>query len=261
MSLAAGREAKDAKSELPLRALPRIEVLSTLDNLVCTRETGYVCFCEANLLSSALRDPSVQKVLFDAKLVLADGIAVMTYARLRNISIPERVPGPSFMLAACEYGLTRGWRHFFYGGSQGVPESLIGTLTSRFPGLKIAGKWSPPFRELTESEELQVKEMIEEADTDLLWVGLGSPKQELWMAGHVGRIDVPVMLGVGAAFDFHSGNRPWAPPLVRRIGLEWAYRMLTGGRRTFWRNVHCVSHVGLVLGMAALGRLMPRRIL
>jgi N-acetylglucosaminyldiphosphoundecaprenol N-acetyl-beta-D-mannosaminyltransferase len=231
-----------------------MEALDTMDRWVRTRNGGYVCFCEASLLSSAMRDGSVLEALSGAKLVLADGIAVLTYARLRNIPIQERVPGPGYLLAACEYGLARGWRHFFYGGEQGVPERLAETLTCRYPGLKIAGAWSPPFRELTEAEEEQTKAMIEGAGADLLWLGLGSPKQELWMARHAGRIDVPVMLGVGAAFDFHSGNRPWAPPVIRRLGMEWAYRMLTGGRQTLRRNVRCVSHVALLLAAAAWDR-------
>jgi N-acetylglucosaminyldiphosphoundecaprenol N-acetyl-beta-D-mannosaminyltransferase len=218
-----------------------------------------MCFCEANLLSSARRSEQVQEALTGAKLVLPDGIAVLYLARLNGIAAPERIPGPNFMLAACEYGLERGWRHFFYGGAQGVPERMAETLACRYPGLKVAGTWSPPFRELTEEEEEQTKAMIESAGTDLLWIGLGSPKQELWMARRSGRIDVPIMLGVGAAFDFHSGNLPWAPPLVRKLGMEWAYRMLTGGRQTLLRNVRCVSHVALLLVAAAWRRMLTRR--
>jgi N-acetylglucosaminyldiphosphoundecaprenol N-acetyl-beta-D-mannosaminyltransferase len=196
----------------------------------------------------------VREALSGARLVLPDGIAVLTYAWLNGLTAPERIPGPGFMLAACEHGLQRGWRHFFYGGAPGVPERLAENLALKYPGIRIAGTWSPPFRELTEAEEAQTKEMIEDANADLLWVGLGSPKQELWMARHVGRIDVPAMFGVGAAFDFHSGNLPWAPPLIRRIGMEWAYRMLTGGEKTFRRNVRCVSHVALLLAAAAISR-------
>ena len=105
-----------------------------------------------------------------------------------------------------------------------------------------------------------MREQIESAGTDLLWVCLGSPKQELWVTEHLGRIKVPLMLAVGAAFDFHSGARPWAPAWVRKIGMEWLFRTLTGGRRTFFRNMRCVSVVGWMLAKAAIARMLGLRI-
>ena len=104
--------------------------------------------------------------------------------------------------------------------------------------MRVAGTYSPPFRPLTEEEDLDVKKRIEESSADVLWVGLGAPKQELWITEHLDRIRVPLMLGVGAAFDFHSGTKPWAPKLIRVIGLEWAWRMfITGGPRIFQRGI------------------------
>jgi N-acetylglucosaminyldiphosphoundecaprenol N-acetyl-beta-D-mannosaminyltransferase len=156
------------------------------------------------------------------------------------------------MLDACQYGLAKGWRHFFYGGAEGVAEKLAWRLGERFPGLQVAGTWCPPFRSLTPEEEASARQTIEDARPDLLWVGLGGPKQEFWIAQHLGRINVPVMLAVGAAFDFHSGNRAWAPPWIRQIGMEWAYRAATGGRKTFLRNVRCVFWVATHLTQVAL---------
>ena len=109
-------------------------------------------------------------------------------------------------------------------------------LREKMPDLLVAGTYSPPFRPLAREEEMEVKNRIEESGADILWVGLGAPKQEKWMAEHIEKISVPLMLGVGAAFDFHSGNRKWAPAWIRKIGMEWFYRMLTGGRRVFFRN-------------------------
>lgn len=217
--------------------------LRMLDGMVADGGNHFVCFLEGNLLSRFGRDDRVVPVLQAADAVLADGIAVTAIARLRGLRHPRRAPGPSFILAACEYGLTRGWRHFFYGGQDGVADQLAEEFRQRFRGIRIVGTYAPPFRPLTSHEEADVKARIEESGADLLWVGIGGPKQEFWMADHVGKIEVPVMLGVGAAFDFHSGNRPWAPPLLRRLGVEWIWRTVTGGPKTFSRNIRCVSTV------------------
>jgi N-acetylglucosaminyldiphosphoundecaprenol N-acetyl-beta-D-mannosaminyltransferase len=225
------------------------------------REGGrhYFCFCEASLLSNVGGNADLARALHRADAVFPDGVALMLLARLRGKTLPERIPGPSFLLAACRHGVAHGWRHFFYGGAPGVAEALAARLREDFPGIAIAGTYSPPFRPLTEPEEKDIKHRIESSGAHLLWVCLGSPKQELWVAAQLGKIQVPLMLAVGAAFDFHSGHRPWAPAWVRSIGMEWAFRTLTGGRRTFLRNLRCVSVVAWILFKAALARAGTRR--
>lgn len=240
--------------QVRLAGYRQAEALERLHSLVNDGGHHYVCFCEANLCAAASRDSRLVDVLNRASMTLADGVAVRALAALVGRKVPERVPGPSFLLTACESGQERGYRHFFYGGRPGVPEEMAENLTRRFPDIKVAGTYSPPFRRLAPHEERTVKNMIEDARPHLLWVGLGGPKQEFWMAEHVGRIDVPVMLGVGAAFDFHAGSRPWAPRAVRRLGMEWAFRALTGGPRTLLRNLRCVSRMGLLLAQAAAVR-------
>lgn len=221
--------------------------LARIDTMITSGDRGYVCFCESNLFVHADQNPELAGILGRASMVLPDGVFLMALARLLGRPLPERLPGPSFILNMCEHGLAQGYRHFFYGGGPGIPERLAENLSRRYPGLQIAGTYSPPFRPLTAEEELQVQQMIEMAQPDLLWVGLGAPKQEYWMAGHQETIKVPVMLGVGAAFDFHAGEVPWAPRWIRRLGIEWAYRTLTGGRRIFRRNLYCLSRAMLVL--------------
>ena len=147
----------------------------------------------------------------------------------------RRVYGPDLMLALCTLAAERGWSALLYGGADGVPELLAERLTSQFPGLKIAGCISPPFRPLTSEEDAEVVRQINDARPDIVWVGLSTPKQERWMADHVGRINAPVLLGVGAAFDIHAGLLRQAPPYVQRAGLEWLYRMLREPRR-LWRR-------------------------
>jgi N-acetylglucosaminyldiphosphoundecaprenol N-acetyl-beta-D-mannosaminyltransferase len=139
------------------------------------------------------------------------------------------------LLAFCEESAGRGYRHFFYGGEPGVAERLAESLKTRFPGLKVVGTCSPPFRPLSANEDAEMVEMINRAKPDVLWVGLGAPKQERWMHEHKGRLRVPVLVGVGAAFDMLSGRRKQAPRLLREHGLEWFFRLLQEPRR-LWRR-------------------------
>ena len=244
---------------IPVNWSTMSQALAEVAQLVAFGPSRFVCFLEANLLYRA-REPQVRETIGRAALVYPDGIAVAKLLAWSLRCPVSRVSGPSFLLAACDYGRSRNWRHFFLGGGPGVAEQLARKLQEKFPGLQVVGTHSPPFRELSEEEELELVRTIEAAHPDLLWVGLGGPKQEFWMARQLGRIRVPVMLGVGAAFDFHSGNRPWAPRWVRRCGLEWLFRMISGGRRTCWRNLKCVSFVAGLLGWSFLrNRIWPGR--
>jgi N-acetylglucosaminyldiphosphoundecaprenol N-acetyl-beta-D-mannosaminyltransferase len=148
--------------------------------------------------------------------------------------------GPRTMLDLCRHGVAKGYRHFLYGGEVGIAERLAERLRETIPGLKIVGTCTPPFRPLTVEEERAIAAQIEQSQADVLWVALGAPKQELWVASHAGKINVPLMLAVGAAFDFHSGNRKWAPAWIRKIGMEWLFRTITGGKRVFLRNARNV---------------------
>jgi len=211
-------------------------LMPRLDAMAATGGFHYVCFCEAHLCVRAAREPEVANALERASLVLPDGVSMVLGARLAGLRLPRRLTGPAVLLEYCRHGVALGKRHFFYGGAEGVADTLATRLKTMIPSLQVAGTFSPPFREMTAQEEALVKRTIEASRSDVLWVGLGAPKQELWMAAHVGRLRVPLMMGVGAAFDFHSGLRKWAPAWVRKAGMEWLYRMLTGGRRVFVRN-------------------------
>ena len=238
-------------AQVHVSPLSSSEALAHLDALSIDGGHHYVCFCESNLFVHAHNKPQVAAAVRGAALVLPDGISLTLAARLLAGRLIERVPGPSFLPAACEHGIDKGWRHYFLGGAQGVAERLAGALSARFPGLQVVGTHSPPFRPMTLEEDQSLVREIERARPHFLWVGLGAPKQELWMAEHVGKIDVPVMLGVGAAFDFHSGSAPWAPKWIRDAGIEWAYRAVTGGRRVFFRNVRCVSKAAMIIAREA----------
>jgi len=237
---------------VPMEDVDTGGALRKLEGLLCDGRKHFVLFPDSWNMYNVVRDERLRQIYSQASAVFPDGISWLLLSRLQGHRLPERIPGPAFLVAACRHGLCLGWKHFFYGGAPGVGEQLTRTLTQRFPNLKVAGTFSPPFRPLTEEEEAMVKNRIEASGAQLLWVALGAPKQEYWMAQHLGTINVPVMLGVGAAFDFHSGNRPWAPRWMRALCLEWAYRTVTGGRATFFRNIKCVSSVARLLMIAAV---------
>jgi N-acetylglucosaminyldiphosphoundecaprenol N-acetyl-beta-D-mannosaminyltransferase len=139
------------------------------------------------------------------------------------------------MLACCKTSVVSSHRHFFYGGGAGVPERLAERLRTRYPALRVVGTYSPPFRPLSEHEASEVIRLINQAEPDIVWVGLSTPKQERWMSTHRPELRAPVLIGVGAAFDFHAGLKPQAPRWMQRCGLEWLFRLLTEPRR-LWRR-------------------------
>ena len=139
------------------------------------------------------------------------------------------------MLALCEYSISNGYRHYFYGGTDGVAKELADNLTSRYPGLQVAGWYSPPFRGIGAMEEPTVIDEINSAHPDIVWVGLGTPKQDFWVAQHRPFLDASVLIAVGAAFDFHTGRISQAPKWMQRNGLEWLFRLMKEPRRLAYR--------------------------
>jgi N-acetylglucosaminyldiphosphoundecaprenol N-acetyl-beta-D-mannosaminyltransferase len=153
------------------------------------------------------------------------------WCRRAGFSEASRVCGADLLDAMCTLAVQRDHRHYFYGGSSHVVERLVSRLTERYPGLVVAGYRSPPFRPLNPEEDAADVAAINEARPDFVWIGLGMPKQEKWMASHVGRIDAAALIGIGAAFDFQAGTTPRAPAWMQRSGLEWLFRLITEPRR------------------------------
>lgn len=209
--------------------------LDTIHRWIATGKQGYVCVTGVHGVMESHRDSTVRDIHNRAGLVVPDGMPLVWINWLRGQRHVDRVYGPDLMLACCESSVARGYRHFFYGGGDGVAELLVKRLTGRYPGLTVAGTYTPPFRTLTPAEDQEIVDTINAARPDIVWVGLSTPKQERWMADHSGRVNAPVMLGVGAAFDFHAGLKPQAPRWMQRSGLEWAFRLGTEPRR-LWRR-------------------------
>jgi N-acetylglucosaminyldiphosphoundecaprenol N-acetyl-beta-D-mannosaminyltransferase len=187
----------------------------------------------------AQRDPTFKETLNSTDLVVPDGMPLVWLGRRAGYHLPRRVYGPDLMLAFCEQTAARGYRHFFYGGEPGVTERLAESLKHRFPVMEVCGTFSPLFRSLNEEEDREIGSMISRAAPDVLWVGLGTPKQERWMFEHARRIKVPVMVSVGAAFDLLSGRRKQAPRWLRDRGLEWLFRLVQEPRRLWRRYLLC----------------------
>jgi exopolysaccharide biosynthesis WecB/TagA/CpsF family protein len=194
-----------------------------------------VAAADMHCIVEAQHDSSFKNILNTTDLVVPDGMPLVLLGRCQGHVLRRRVYGPDLLLAFCEESAGRGYRHFFYGGEPGVAERLAESLKTRFPGLNVVGTCSPPFRPLSAQEDAELLEMIGRAAPDVLWVGLGAPKQERWMHEHKDRLRVPLLVGVGAAFDLLSGRRKQAPRWVRERGFEWFFRLLQEPRR-LWRR-------------------------
>jgi len=197
----------------------------------------YVTITNPHSVMLCRRDMAMRNATQSASLTLPDGVGIVLAARLLGYRNAGRVTGPEFMLHCCDWGREYGYRHYLYGGGEGVAEKLADRLSAAFPGMTIAGYYCPPFRPLSEKEDAGIVERINAASPDIVWVGLGAPKQEKWMAAHLGRVEATAMIGVGAAFDFHAGIVKWAPAWIRQMGLEWLYRLIKEPRRMWRRNL------------------------
>jgi len=208
------------------------EACRRIESMAGDGEPGYVCHVAVNSLLNARRDPQVSEALRGATLTLPDGMPIVWALRSLGEEIEDRVYGPDLMLKLCGRRDAGGLRHFLYGGrDRDATVALAAALRERFPGISIVGSWTPPYRDLTAVEEAEVVELIDGSGADIVWVGTGSPRQEKWMARMQPRLSVPVMVGVGAAFDFHAGLVAQAPRWMQRRGLEWAYRLRREPRR------------------------------
>lgn len=197
-------------------------------------ESRYVCVANVHMTMEAYDSSEFRQIVNTSDLVTPDGMPLVWMLRRLGIPDQERVYGPELVLRVCEAAAREGVRIGFYGGAPEALEGLVESLRARFPGLKVAYAHSPPFRPLTPEEDAQIVEEINASGARILFVGLGCPKQERWMAAHKGRVQA-VMIGVGAAFDFHAGRLPQAPAWMQRAGLEWLFRLLTEPRR-LWRR-------------------------
>jgi N-acetylglucosaminyldiphosphoundecaprenol N-acetyl-beta-D-mannosaminyltransferase len=233
------------------------DVFIAMESGIKNGERGYISITNSESVYHAMRLSAHRQYINNADFSCCDGIAAVLAGKLLGLKIP-RLHGPDLMLNCCKYGVDKSWKHYFYGGKNGVPQLLTKKLSERFPGMKTAGLYSPPFRPLTPAEDESVISRIEDAKPDILWVGLGLLKQEKWVAAHQNKISVPWIIGVGAAFDFLSDTIKRAPKTFRDMGLEWLYRLVFEPRM-FVRNIYSLSIFLPVLKLFLQEKIMPRK--
>jgi len=221
-----------------INAINMDDALQRLEHQIITKTKSYVCVCPNHTIMESQKDMRLSDIVNSADMATPDGMSVVWACRLLGYNSVKQVCGTDLMLAFSALSVEKGYNHFYYGGADGVPEKLAENLCQRFPGLKVVGTYSPPFRTLAETEDEAVVEMINRANPDVVWVGLGMPKQELWMGEHFRWIDAPVMIGVGAAFDFLSGKKKRSPKWMQYAGLEWLFRLVQEPRRLWRRNFY-----------------------
>ena len=196
---------------------------------------AYVCVAPVSTIVDCQKDEIYRNIVNQADMVTPDGMPVVWVARSKGFREVSRTYGPDLMLLISDVGQQRGYRHYFYGGNQETCTLLFNTLKEKFPQINVVGHFSPEKVSLDYEEKKEVLDCINNAHADILWIGLGSPKQDYWMFHHRARLNVPVMIGVGAAFDFLSGQKKQAPRWMQKSGIEWLFRLCSEPKR-LWKR-------------------------
>ncbi|MBU6409962.1 MAG: WecB/TagA/CpsF family glycosyltransferase [Verrucomicrobia bacterium] len=228
--------------------------LAAIADAVRHKRKGYICVTGVHGVMEARRDRQLRHILNGAFLCTPDGMPMVWTGRFSGHRQMRRVYGPDLMLDVCAWSEANPCRHFFFGGAPGVAALLAERLKARFPKIEIAGAFTPPFRPFQPSEERELAALVRAARPDIFWVGLSTPKQERFMAEFLPKLDTTLMIGVGAAFDFHSGRVRQAPLWMQRSGLEWFFRLCQEPRRLAGRYlknnpVFAVKILGQMCGL------------
>lgn len=202
---------------------------------IAKKNHGYICVTGVHGVMEAQSDPAFRRILNHAFLNTPDGMPLTWIGHFQGFQEMNRVYGPDFMTAMCRLSVERGYRNFLYGGKPGAAKLLGETLQKKFPGLQIVGTYTPPFRDLTPEEEQQFLVQVHKSKPDILWVGLSTPKQERFMAQYLDRLQVPLLVGVGAAFDYLTGRIRDCPEWMKRAGMQWLHRLMQDPRR-LWKR-------------------------
>ncbi len=214
------------------------EVIKTMEEWIIDKsQVNYIVASNAYDAVVSKKNIKVREATNSSNLTVPDGISLVMLLRIYGYPLKKRVYGPDLMLEFLKLAEVKGYSNFFYGSTREILNLLVSNLRVKFPRLNITGSYSPPFRELSSEEDKEVVDMINNASPDVLWVGLGTPKQQLWMYEHKDKLKAPVMVGVGAAFDFLAGTKPQAPRFIRDNGFEWLFRLITEPRRLWKRYI------------------------
>jgi N-acetylglucosaminyldiphosphoundecaprenol N-acetyl-beta-D-mannosaminyltransferase len=230
------------------------DAVAAIERWIRDGRRNYVCVTGVHGIIESGRDQQLRRIHNEAGMVTPDGVPLVWLLHLLGRTRAERVYGPDLMRRMTAVSSRRGYRQFYYGGAEGVADQLARVLVKTYPQLMVAGVCCPPFRELRPEEDDAVVAAINAARPDIVWVGLSTPKQEMWMARHLGRIQAPVMIGVGAAFDFLAGTKRQAPRWMQRNGLEWLFRLCSEPRRLWPRYADIVPRFLMLASIAVMRR-------
>ncbi|HTO63032.1 MAG TPA: WecB/TagA/CpsF family glycosyltransferase [Bradyrhizobium sp.] len=234
-------------------AITMDDAIATIKSWIGEGGREYVCITGVHGIMECRHDPLLREIHNQAGMVTPDGVPLVYFLRLSGRKRTQRVYGPDLMREMTALSARLGYRQFYYGGDVGVAEKLKETLTKSAHGLQVVGTFCPPFRDMTAEEDRSAVDMINAARPHIVWVGLSTPKQERWMASHLGHIEAPVMIGVGAAFDFLAGTKRQAPKWMQRHALEWLFRLCSEPRR-LWRRYAYIVPGFMILAAGELVR-------
>jgi len=226
------------------------QAIDTVDHAIQSGQRNYVCVAAAHSIMDCRRDRTLRRIFNEAAMVTPDGMSLVWYLRRHGHKHVGRVYGPDLLSSMCQRSMDRGHRICFYGGSEEALDGLKARLLERYPALQIAEAIAPPFRPLTAGEQAEIVQRINQSRPDIVWVGIGSPRQERWIAENRSKIGAAVMIGVGAAFDFLSGKKPQAPRWMQRSGLEWLFRLASEPRRLWRRYAEYPLFLALLLAQS-----------
>jgi N-acetylglucosaminyldiphosphoundecaprenol N-acetyl-beta-D-mannosaminyltransferase len=223
------------------------DILKKVNQWVGDRQKHYICLCPSYSIIMSRKHPEFRQALNQASIVTADGKAVALACKFHGYRHAQHVRGADLIRLVCQMSSQRGFSNFFYGATEAVLEKLVDKLQQQYPKLQVAGAYAPPFRALTPQEQREMIERINASYADIVWIGLGAPKQELWMAQHTQDLQASVIIGVGAAFDFASGAKAEAPRWMQKAALEWVFRLAQEPRRMWRRCVHYPAFMAQVI--------------
>ena len=218
-----------------VEAVDMAAALARIECALITRQKGYVCLAGVHGIMEAQRNPAVKSAFANAFLTLPDGTPTAWVGRWQGLRWMQRLTGPDLMLEIFRAKQFAGYSHFFYGGKPGIAQELAGNLSQRFPWIRIAGTYTPPFHDLTTAEERALISTIRVLKPAIIWVGISTPRQEMFMRRYLPELDTCLMFGVGAAFDFHTGRIRDCADWIKRAGLQWLHRLVQDPRHLLWR--------------------------
>lgn len=230
--------------------------IQVFDYWIASKQKNYVCVTPAHSVMDCVNDPSLYSLFNGSGMTVPDGMAIAWLLKLKGEKDIERVAGSDLMETVLSYSSQKGWKHFFYGSTPETLKKLSTYFENQYPETQIVGTYSPPFRDLTKDEEESIIQKINAVKPNFVWVGIGSPKQEQWMAKHLDDLSASVLVGVGAAFDFLSGEKPRAPLWMQKMGLEWLFRFIIEPKR-LWPRYRLYPRFVFLVFLQLLGLWKP----